>query len=119
MLPQTLALTTLVCMEMLKALSAVSVDSSIFKVGPQDNPALLLGVSGPFLLHLFVLYSSKLGFPGLGDSFGMVPLSIDDWATVLTWAAPILIVDEVLKAIGRYIHREDRKSDRSKKAVSS
>ena len=31
-LPQTLSLTTLVCMEMLKALSAVSVDSSIFVV---------------------------------------------------------------------------------------
>jgi Ca2+-transporting ATPase len=72
MLPQTLALTTLVCMEMLKALSAVSVDSSIFRVGPQSNKWLLLGVSGPFLLHLLVLYSSKLGLPGLGESFGMV-----------------------------------------------
>ena len=72
MLPQTLALTTLVCMEMLKALSAVSVDSSLLRVGPQENPWLLLGVSGPFLLHLFVLYSSKLGLPGLGESFGMV-----------------------------------------------
>ena len=72
MLPQTLALTTLVCMEMLKALSAVSVDSSLFRVGPQENPYLLLGVSGPFLLHLLVLYSSKLGLPALGESFGMV-----------------------------------------------
>jgi Ca2+-transporting ATPase len=72
MLPQTLALTTLVCMEMLKALSAVSVDSSIFRVGPQSNPWLIAGVSGPLLLHLFVLYSSKLGLPALGESFGMV-----------------------------------------------
>jgi len=76
MLPQTLALTTLVCMEMLKALSAVSVDNSIFRVGPQSNKWLLLGVSGPFLLHLFVLYSSKLGLPALGESFGMVRLYI-------------------------------------------
>ena len=72
MLPQTLALTTLVCMEMLKALSAVSVDNSLFQVGPQENKWLLLGVAGPLLLHLFVLYSSKLGLPGLGESFGMV-----------------------------------------------
>ena len=72
MLPQTLALTTLVCMEMIKALSAVSVDNSIFRVGPQDNKWLLLGVSGPLLLHLFVLYSSKLGLGALGESFGMV-----------------------------------------------
>lgn len=106
MLPQTLALTTLVCMEMLKALSAVSVDSSLFRVGPQQNPWLLLGVSGPFLLHLLVLYSPMLGLPGLGESFGMVPLSLDDWISVLAWAAPILIVDEILKAVGRWVNSE-------------
>jgi P-type Ca2+ transporter type 2C len=72
MLPQTLSLTTLVCMEMLKALSAVSVNESLFRVGPQSNKWLLLGVSGPFLLHLFVLYSSRFGLGGLGESFGMV-----------------------------------------------
>ena len=71
-LPQTLALTTLVCMEMLKALSAVSVDNSLFRVGPQSNQWLLLGVSGPLLLHLFVLYSSTFGFGSLAESFGMV-----------------------------------------------
>jgi P-type Ca2+ transporter type 2C len=71
-LPQTLALTTLVCMEMFKALSAVSVDSSLLRVGPQSNPWLLLGVSCPFLLHLLVLYSANLGLPGIGESFGMV-----------------------------------------------
>jgi P-type Ca2+ transporter type 2C len=72
MLPQTMALTTLVCMEMFKALSAVSVDTSILRVGPQDNKWLLLGVSFPMLMYLFFLYSSKIGLGGLGDSFGMV-----------------------------------------------
>lgn len=72
MLPQTLALTTLVCMELLKALSAVSLDSSLFQVGPQSNPWLLVGVSGPFLLHLFMVYSSTFGLPALGESFGLV-----------------------------------------------
>lgn len=72
MMPQTMALTTLVCMEMLKALSAVSVDTSIIRIGPQDNKWLLLGVSCPMLLHVFFLYSSKFGLGGLGESFGMV-----------------------------------------------
>lgn len=72
MVPQTLALTTLVCMEMLKALSAVSVDNSLLRVGPQSNKWLLLGVAGPFLLHLLVVYSSELGLGGLGESFGLV-----------------------------------------------
>jgi Ca2+-transporting ATPase len=79
LLPQTLSLTTLVCMEMLKALSAVSVDNSLFRVGPQENPWLIAGVTGPFLLHLFVLYSSKFGLSALGESFGMVRSSICCW----------------------------------------
>jgi hypothetical protein len=32
-----------------------------------------------------------------------VPLSLDNWVTVLGWAAPIFIVDEVLKGVGRYL----------------
>jgi len=108
MLPQTMALTTLISMEMIKALSAVSIDNSIISVGPQDNPWLLLGVAVPLSLHLFVLYSSKFGLPGLGESFGMVPLTTDQWITVLCWAAPVLLVEEVMKAIGRWVYREER-----------
>eukprot|EP00957_Ditylum_brightwellii_P112270 8559777-Ditylum_brightwellii.AAC.1 len=92
-------------MEMFKALSAVSVNSSLITVGPQKNPWLLLGVAVPFLLHIIVLYSGALGVPALGDSFGMVPLSLDNWITVLRWSAPIIIVDEVLKAIGRWVNK--------------
>jgi len=101
LLPQTLSLTTLVCMEMFKALSAVSMNESLLKVPPWKNRYLLLGVLGPFLLHLSTLYSSKLGLPGFGKAFGMVPLTLKDWKTVLLWASPILIVDEILKSIGR------------------
>jgi Ca2+-transporting ATPase len=76
-LPQTLSLTTLVCMEMLKALSAVSVNDSVLRVPPWKNKWLLMGVAGPFLLHLAVLYSSSLGFPGFGRAFGMVSASCE------------------------------------------
>jgi Ca2+-transporting ATPase len=97
-------------MEMLKALSAVSVNDSLFRVGPQSNKWLLLGVSGPFVLHLLVLYSSRLGLPGLGESFGIVPLTIEDWKTVLLWACPILVVDEILKAVGRSINQRGQET---------
>ena len=113
-LPQTLSLTALVCMEMLKALSAVSVDNSLIHVGPQENPWLILGVSLPFLLHLAVLYSSSLGVPGLGEALGMVPLSIENWVSVLSWAAPILIVEEVLKAMGRRVNAKSAEGVASK-----
>ena len=33
---------------------------------------LLLGVAVPFMLHLSVVYSERLGFPGLGQAFGVV-----------------------------------------------
>mmetsp|Transcript_9845 Transcript_9845/g.29264 ORF Transcript_9845/g.29264 Transcript_9845/m.29264 type:complete len:1209 (+) Transcript_9845:304-3930(+) len=102
-LPQTLSLTTLVCMEMFKALSAVSMNDSLFKVAPWRNKWLLFGVAGPFLLHLSVLYSSKLGLPGFGEAFGMVSLTKEHWKTVLFWSTPILLVDEILKFIGRRI----------------
>ena len=106
MLPQTLSLTTLVMMEMFKALSAVSVDNSLIRVGPQKNGWLLLGVALPLLLHFAVVYSEKLGLPGLGESFGLVPLSLENWITVLKWSAPILLVDEALKAVGRFVNKE-------------
>eukprot|EP00535_Pseudo-nitzschia_heimii_P009346 CAMPEP_0197178932 /NCGR_PEP_ID=MMETSP1423-20130617/4044_1 /TAXON_ID=476441 /ORGANISM="Pseudo-nitzschia heimii, Strain UNC1101" /LENGTH=1166 /DNA_ID=CAMNT_0042628755 /DNA_START=221 /DNA_END=3721 /DNA_ORIENTATION=- len=109
-LPQTLSLTTLVCMEMLKALSAVSVNESIFRVPPWKNRWLLLGVAGPFLLHLSVLYSAKLGLPGFGEAFGMVPLTKDDWKAVLMWSSPILLVDELLKFVGRRLRSKEEKA---------
>jgi Ca2+-transporting ATPase len=110
MLPQTLSLTTLVCMEMLKALSAVSVDSSLLTMGPHKNPLLILGVAVPMILHLLVIYSSKLGLPGVGESFGVVPLSIDNWFSVLKWTLPILLVEEILKGIGRRMNAKENKN---------
>jgi Ca2+-transporting ATPase len=118
MLPQTLSLTTLVCMEMLKALSAVSVNDSLFRVGPQSNKWLLLGVSVPFSLHLLVLYSSKLGIPALGEAFGLVPLTLDDWKVVFYWATPILLVDEVLKYVGRSIVKKQAALSTNKTATA-
>ena len=80
-------------------------NSSIFTVGPNQNPFLMLGVALPFALHLAVVYSAELGFPGLSKSFGLVPLSIHDWEIALKWAgctlaAPILIVEEILIFFG-------------------
>ena len=74
--PQTLSLTVLVCIELFKALSAVSVDSSLLAISPMKNPMLVIGVAVPFLIHVFLLYSSELGFSGLAKSFGLVRVYI-------------------------------------------
>jgi hypothetical protein len=39
---------------------------------------------------------------------------MDDWVNVLAWAAPILLVEEILKAIGRWIYREERSQSGTK-----
>jgi Ca2+-transporting ATPase len=108
LLPQTLSLSSLVCMEMLKALSAVSVESSIFKLGPQKNPFLIIGVAIPLMLHIAVMYSGYLKLGGLGQSLGIVPLSVENWITVLKFSGPILIVEELLKFIGRSIKSKEK-----------
>jgi len=119
MLPQTLSLTTLVCIEMFKALSAVSIDNSILSIGPHKNPFLIIGVLIPTLLHLAVVYSGTIGLPGLGESFGIVPLSKENWISILKWSAPVLIVEELLKAVGRFLKssQEKKSSNCSKSKV--
>ncbi len=93
-LPQTLALSTLVTTELLKAISTVSIDSSILKVSPIQNPYLLLGVGIPFVAHLLILYSP------LSTIFGLVSLSHQEWVAVFVWSLPVILVDEILKVIG-------------------
>ena len=96
-IPQTLAISTLVTTELLKALSTVSVDSSLLKISPLSNPYLMLGVLIPFCFHLVILYTP------ISTSFGLAPLSMEQWITVLLWSFPVVLVDEVLKMVGRKI----------------
>jgi Ca2+-transporting ATPase len=95
--PQAMALSVLVTMEMLKALSAVSLDGSMLRVPPWRNRWLLLGVSVPFLLHLAVLY-----VPALASTFGLAPLSRREWGVILRFALPILLLEEGLKWLARH-----------------
>lgn len=103
--PQTLSLSVLVTMEMLKALAAVSLDNSIVRVPPWRNPWLMGGVALPFSIHLAVVY-----FPWLNRVFGVSAMSAQDWLTVLQWAAPILLLEEVLKAVGRYLKGKENEA---------
>ncbi len=94
--PQSLSLTVLVVIEMLKALSAVSVDNSMLRVPPWRNGWLIAGVALPSILHLAMLYT-----PSACSMLGLAPLTIEDWFTVLRFSLPILLVEEMLKVIGR------------------
>lgn len=94
--PSTLALTTLVVIEMLNALNALSDESSLLQVGIFANPWLIGAIIGSMLLHCMILY-----VPFFETIFNTVALSTNDWLLVISFAAPVILIDEILKFIAR------------------
>ncbi|RWW84452.1 hypothetical protein BHE74_00006939 [Ensete ventricosum] len=92
----TLSLSVLVAIEMFNSLNALSEDGSLLSMPPWVNPWLLLAMSISFGLHFLILY-----VPFLARVFGIVPLSFNEWLLVLAVALPVILIDEVLKFVGR------------------
>lgn len=92
----TLSLSVLVAIEMFNSLNALSEDSSLLSMPPWVNPWLLLAMSISFGLHFLILY-----VPFFAQVFGIVPLSLNEWLLVLAVSLPVILIDEVLKFIGR------------------
>ncbi|KAK4483147.1 hypothetical protein RD792_010327 [Penstemon davidsonii] len=92
----TLSLSVLVAIEMFNSLNALSEDGSLVSMPPWVNPWLLLAMSVSFGLHFLILY-----VPFLAQIFGIVPLSLNEWLLVLAVALPVILIDEVLKFVGR------------------
>ena len=95
-MPRTLSLTTLVTVELLKALRSLSMHTSLLSTGPSSNPYLVLGVSIPFMIYLFLVYSERLHLPILAESFGLAPLKIEHWFLIMALSLPIIVLDEIL-----------------------
>lgn len=92
----TLSLSVLVAIEMFNSLNALSEDGSLLTMPPWKNPWLLLAMSISFGLHFLILY-----VPFLAQIFGIVPLSLNEWLLVLVVALPVILIDEILKLVGR------------------
>ncbi|KAF3682345.1 Calcium-transporting ATPase, endoplasmic reticulum-type [Capsicum annuum] len=92
----TLSLSVLVAIEMFNSLNALSEDNSLIKMPPWRNPWLLISISASFGLHSLILY-----VPSLADIFGIFPLSLNEWLLVILLSAPVILIDEVLKFVGR------------------
>ena len=71
-------------------------DNSLVSMPPWRNMWLIVAMAVSFGLHFVILY-----IPPLAAVFSIVPLSLNEWLLVLVWALPVLIIDEVLKFIGR------------------
>lgn len=92
----TLSLSVLVAIEMFNSLNALSEDNSLARMPPWRNPWLLVAMSVSFSLHCLILY-----VPFLASMFGVVPLSLNEWVIVILLSAPVILIDEVLKYVGR------------------
>ena len=92
----TLSLSVLVAIEMFNALNALSEDNSLLTMPVWSNPWLLVAMAVSFGLHFLILY-----VPLLAEVFSIVPLSLAEWLLVLAYSLPVVIIDEVLKFIGR------------------
>ncbi|KAL4587624.1 hypothetical protein LXL04_000496 [Taraxacum kok-saghyz] len=101
----TLSLSVLVAIEMFNSLNALSEDESLLTMPPWVNPWLLLAMSVSFGLHFLILY-----VPVLAKVFGIVPLSLNEWMLVLAVALPVILIDEVLKFVGRLTHGSEKTS---------
>ncbi|KAK4476318.1 hypothetical protein RD792_015463 [Penstemon davidsonii] len=100
----TLSLSVLVAIEMFNSLNALSEDNSLVRMPPWRNPWLLVAMSVSFGLHCLVLY-----VPFLANVFGIVPLSLNEWLLVVLVSAPVIVIDELLKFVGRRRRRRRRR----------
>ncbi|KDP28449.1 hypothetical protein JCGZ_14220 [Jatropha curcas] len=92
----SLSLSVLVAIEMFNSLNALSEDNSLVIMPPWRNPWLLVAMSVSFGLHFLILY-----LPFLANVFGIVPLSLNEWFLVILFSAPVILIDEILKYVGR------------------
>jgi len=107
----TLSLSVLVAIEMFNSLNALSEDGSLLTMPPWVNPWLLLAMTISFSLHFLILY-----VPFLATIFGIVPLSFNEWLLVLVVSLPVILIDEVLKFIGRRMSERERQTRKLKLA---
>ncbi len=65
---------------------------------PHRNPWLLVAMFVSVGLHVLIMY-----VPVFNGIFSIVPLSRHEWLLVLAFAAPVMLIDELLKALGRWV----------------
>ena len=94
--PSTMSMTVLVTVEMFNALNALSENSSLLKHPPWSNKWLLGAIFISMALHAMILY-----VPWMNITFSVSYLSWQEWKAVLWLSFPVIVCDEILKALTR------------------
>ena len=97
---------------MLNSLNAISEDNSLLTMSPLINPWLLAAISWSIGLHVMIVY-----VPAMNVIFGIAPHNTYEWLLVLAFSFPVIIIDEILKVIGRKMNSDElaARMERSKK----
>ena len=101
----TLSLSVLVAIEMFNALNALSEDGSLLTMPPWTNPYLIIAMFVSFGMHFVILYVDVLS-----EMFFVTPLDLNEWKLVLAFSLPVVIIDEVLKFLGRQMSAKELKT---------
>ncbi|KAH6899014.1 hypothetical protein B0T10DRAFT_474283 [Thelonectria olida] len=92
----TVSLSILVVIEMFNAMNALSSSESLLTLPLWKNMMLVYAIALSMALHFALLY-----VPFLQGLFSIVPLNVNEWKAVVIISAPVILLDEVLKAIER------------------
>lgn len=95
---KTMAFTTLVFAELLRAYSCRSEHFSVFSIGIFKNRTMVFATLFSFLLLLLVLY-----IPGLNLLFKTLPLGWSHWVEVLFFGCIPFAAGEIYKIVKRYV----------------
>ena len=101
--PSTMSMTVLVTVEMFNALNALSENSSLLKHPPWSNKWLLGAIFISMALHAMILY-----VPWMNITFSVSYLSWQEWKAVLWLSFPVIVCDEILKALTRKFKKRAR-----------
>ncbi|KAK2748268.1 hypothetical protein FQN57_000926 [Myotisia sp. PD_48] len=92
----TMSLSILVVIEMLNAMNALSSSESLLTFPLWKNMMLVYAIVLSMSLHFAILY-----IPFLQNLFSILPLNWPEWKAVLIISAPVVVIDELLKAVER------------------
>ncbi|KAK6092626.1 hypothetical protein MT418_007177 [Batrachochytrium dendrobatidis] len=92
----TMSLSILVVVEMLNAINSLSENQSLLTFPLYKNLYLCGAIILSMLLHITILY-----VPFFTNLFSITPLNQEEWIAVLAISAPVILIDEMLKAISR------------------
>ncbi|EWY94606.1 hypothetical protein ACKRZS_008298 [Fusarium odoratissimum] len=92
----TVSLSILVVIEMFNAINALSSSESLLTLPLWKNMMLVYAIALSMALHFALVY-----IPFLQGLFSIVPLNVLEWKAVVAISAPVVLLDEILKAIER------------------